>query len=243
MKVAIIGYGKMGRTIERILLERGHDVALIVDVDNAADLCAETCAGLDVAIEFSAPDAAFGNVRKCLEMGLPVVCGTTAWGDRMAEAKELCEKNNGAFFYSSNYSVGVNVMFALSRKLAKIMNTIGGYSVSMEETHHIHKKDAPSGTAITLAEGIIAETDAMSGWTLVEGEGSEPTEGKLPIVSFREGEVPGIHTVRYESEADVITLIHDAKSRAGFALGAVLAAEYIVGKKGCFTMSDLFKFE
>jgi 4-hydroxy-tetrahydrodipicolinate reductase len=161
----------------------------------------------------------------------------------MTEAKELCEANNGAFFYSSNYSVGVNVMFALSRKLAKIMNTIGGYGVSMEETHHIHKKDAPSGTAITLAEGIIAETDSVNGWTLVEGEGSEPTEGKLPIVSFREGEVPGIHTVRYESEADVITLTHDAKSRAGFALGAVLAAEYIVGKKGCFTMSDLFKFE
>ena len=175
MNVAIIGYGKMGHTIERILVERGHNVALIIDVDNASDLCAEKCAGVDVAIEFSAPDAAFGNVRKCLEMGLPVVCGTTAWGDRMAEAKELCEQNDGAFFYSSNYSVGVNVMFALSRKLAAIMNTVGGYKVSMEETHHIHKKDAPSGTAITLAEGIIAELDRKSEWAmgdLVNPDGS-----------------------------------------------------------------------
>jgi len=242
MRVAIIGYGKMGHIIESILKERGHDVALIIDIDNASDLCAEKCADIDVAIEFSAPDAAFANVRKCLEMGLPVVCGTTAWGERMAEAKELCEANNGAFFYSSNYSVGVNVMFALSRKLAKIMNTIGGYKVSMEETHHIHKKDAPSGTAITLAEGILSEIPTIKNWTLIEGEGSA-AEDSLPIVSFREGEVPGIHTVRYESEADVITLTHDAKSRAGFALGAVLAAEFIVGKKGCFTMSDLFKFE
>jgi len=232
----------MGHIIESILKERGHDVALIIDIDNASDLCAEKCADIDVAIEFSAPDAAFANVRKCLEMGLPVVCGTTAWGERMAEAKELCEANNGAFFYSSNYSVGVNVMFALSRKLAKIMNTIGGYKVSMEETHHIHKKDAPSGTAITLAEGILSEIPTIKNWTLIEGEGSA-AEDSLPIVSFREGEVPGIHTVRYESEADVITLTHDAKSRAGFALGAVLAAEFIVGKKGCFTMSDLFKFE
>lgn len=242
MRVAIIGYGKMGHIIESILKERGHDVALIIDIDNASDLCAEKCADIDVAIEFSAPNAAFANVRKCLEMGLPVVCGTTAWGERMAEAKELCEANNGAFFYSSNYSVGVNVMFALSRKLAKIMNTIGGYKVSMEETHHIHKKDAPSGTAITLAEGILSEIPTIKNWTLIEGEGSV-AEDSLPIVSFREGEVPGIHTVRYESEADVITLTHDAKSRAGFALGAVLAAEFIVGKKGCFTMSDLFKFE
>lgn len=242
MRVAIIGYGKMGHIIESILKERGHDVALIIDIDNASDLCAEKCADIDVAIEFSAPDAAFANVRKCLEMGLPVVCGTTAWGERMAEAKELCEANNGAFFYSSNYSVGVNVMFALSRQLAKIMNTIGGYKVSMEETHHIHKKDAPSGTAITLAEGILSEIPTIKNWTLIEGEGSV-AEDSLPIVSFREGEVPGIHTVRYESEADVITLTHDAKSRAGFALGAVLAAEFIVGKKGCFTMSDLFKFE
>ncbi len=232
----------MGHIIESILKERGHDVALIIDIDNASDLCAEKCADIDVAIEFSAPDAAFANVRKCLEMGLPVVCGTTAWGERMAEAKELCEANNGAFFYSSNYSVGVNVMFALSRKLAKIMNTIGGYKVSMEETHHIHKKDAPSGTAITLAEGILSEIPTIKNWTLIEGEGSA-AEDSLPIVSFREGEVPGIHTVRYESDADVITLTHDAKSRAGFALGAVLAAEFIVGKKGCFTMSDLFKFE
>ncbi|MBE6209933.1 MAG: 4-hydroxy-tetrahydrodipicolinate reductase [Rikenellaceae bacterium] len=242
MRVAIIGYGKMGHIIESILKERGHDVALIIDIDNASDLCAEKCADIDVAIEFSAPDAAFANVRKCLEMGLPVVCGTTAWGERMAEAKELCEANNGAFFYSSNYSVGVNVMFALSRKLAQIMNTIGGYKVSMEETHHIHKKDAPSGTAITLAEGILSEIPTIKNWTLIEGEGSV-AEDSLPIVSFREGEVPGIHTVRYESDADVITLTHDAKSRAGFALGAVLAAEFIVGKKGCFTMSDLFKFE
>ena len=232
----------MGHIIESILKERGHDVALIIDIDNASDMCAEKCADIDVAIEFSAPNAAFANVRKCLEMGLPVVCGTTAWGERMAEAKELCEANNGAFFYSSNYSVGVNVMFALSRKLAKIMNTIGGYKVSMEETHHIHKKDAPSGTAITLAEGILSEIPTIKNWTLIEGEGSV-AEDSLPIVSFREGEVPGIHTVRYESEADVITLTHDAKSRAGFALGAVLAAEFIVGKKGCFTMSDLFKFE
>ncbi len=242
MRVAIIGYGKMGHIIESILKERGHDVALIIDIDNASDLCAEKVADIDVAIEFSAPDAAFANVQKCLEIGLPVVCGTTAWGDRMAEAKALCEANNGAFFYSSNYSVGVNVMFALNRQLAKIMNKIGGYKVSMEETHHIHKKDAPSGTAITLAEGIISELDTVDGWSLMESESDVCADGKMPIVSFREGEVPGIHTVRYESEADVITLTHDAKSRAGFALGAVLAAEFIVGKKGCFGMADLFKF-
>ena len=234
----------MGKEIERIAIERGHEIVSKIDIDNSADIEGEAFASADVAIEFTAPSVAYDNCKRAMAAGVKVVSGSTGWMQQHGEEmKSLCENEGKTLFWSSNFSLGVAIFSAVNRYLAKIMNNYSGYSVEMTETHHIHKKDAPSGTAITLAEGIIAETDAVSGWTLVEGEGSEPTEGKLPIVSFREGEVPGIHTVRYESEADVITLTHDAKSRAGFALGAVLAAEYIVGKKGCFTMSDLFKFE
>lgn len=237
MRAAIIGYGKMGHVIEQILLSRGHEVVLKIDLNNGSDLCAAKLHNVDVAIEFTTPATAFDNVRRCLECGVAVVSGTTGWGDKLDEARKLCKERGGAFFYSSNYSVGVNIMFAVSRRLAELVNSVGGYSVSMTETHHVHKKDAPSGTAITLAEGIAAEMDGINGWTLAPESASD----KIQITALREGEVAGIHTVRYESDADSITLTHDAKNRSGFALGAVLAAEFTAGKQGCFSMNDMLK--
>jgi 4-hydroxy-tetrahydrodipicolinate reductase len=238
MKVAIIGYGKMGRQIERTLTERGHEVALIVDVDNAGDLSTEGMRGVDVAIEFTAPDAALGNIVKCLEIGVPVVCGTTAWTAHLPEVEALCRERDGAFFYASNYSIGVNVMFALNRQLARIMNRFPEYDVTVEETHHTQKKDAPSGTAITIAADIVASLDRKTEW--VGQVTTAPAE--LEVTSVRRSTVAGIHTVTYESPVDTLTLSHTIKERSGLALGAVLAAEFLVGKKGLFTMNDLLGF-
>jgi 4-hydroxy-tetrahydrodipicolinate reductase len=238
MRVAIIGYGKMGHQIERTLTERGHEVALIIDVDNATDLSAEGMRGVDVAIEFTAPDAALGNIKKCLEIGVPVVCGTTAWTAHLPEVEALCRRRDGAFFYASNYSIGVNVMFALNRELARIMNRFPEYDVTVEETHHTQKKDAPSGTAITLAEGIIGGLDRKTEWT---GQTTTAPE-ELEVTSIRRSTVAGIHTVIYESPVDTLTLSHTIKERSGLALGAVLAAEFLVGKKGIYTMNDLLGF-
>ncbi len=235
MNVALIGYGKMGREIEKILVARGHQVGLIVDVDNAGDLCAEKMRGIDVAIEFSAPDAAFGNVCRCIEAGVPVVCGTTAWFDRLTEAKALCIKKNGAFFYATNYSIGVNLAFRLNQALARMMAPFGQYDVTIEETHHTQKKDAPSGTAITLAEGILENLDRKTRW--VAHTTTEPEE--LEITSVRRSVVPGTHVVTYESDCDYITLTHCAKSRTGLAQGAVAAAEFLAGRTGVYTMDDL----
>ncbi len=227
MKVAIIGYGKMGHEIEKVLLERGHEVALRIDVENRErDMVAEKFVDIDLAIEFTSPATAYDNIKQCLLMGVPVLSGSTGWLERKAEVDALCRQQGGAFFYSSNYSLGVNVLFRLNRWLAKVMAPMEQYNVKIEETHHIHKLDAPSGTAATLAEEMA-----------VASEGRKVV-AKEDIISYREGEVPGIHTITYDSEEDTLTVSHSAKSRRGLALGAVLAGEWLVGRKGVFSMDD-----
>ena len=238
MKIALIGYGKMGKTIEKIALERGHEIVSVIDVSNPEDFNSAAFKSADVAIEFTVPSTALSNYMKCFEANVPVVSGTTGWLDRMDEVKEKCEKEGKTFFYASNYSIGVNIFFFFFCYLARIMNNFPSYNVRMTETHHIHKLDAPSGTAITLAEGILEQVDRKERWVLETEE--KPTD--LAIHAIREGEVPGIHEIIYDSEADYISIKHDAKSRAGFALGAVVAAEFTAGKKGFLGMKDLFKF-
>ncbi|MGL4292378.1 MAG: 4-hydroxy-tetrahydrodipicolinate reductase [Bacteroidales bacterium] len=238
MKIALIGYGKMGHTIERIARERGHEIVCIIDKDNQQDFNSEAFRSADVAIEFSMPAAAMDNYSRCFAANVPVVAGTTGWLDRISEIKEACADGKQTFFYASNFSIGVNIFFALNKYLARIMNNYPAYNVRMEETHHIHKLDSPSGTAITLAEGIIGNIDAKHSWT----ESETPKADELEITAFRRDEVPGIHTVIYESPVDTITITHDAKSREGFALGAVVAAEFVCGKKGFLTMEDMMKF-
>lgn len=238
MKTAIIGYGKMGREIERILLERGHEVALVIDADNTADLNAENLKDIDVALEFTTPSTACENIRRCLECGTAVVCGTTGWTEHLGEMKRLCGEHGGAMFYASNYSLGVNLMFRLNRRLAEMMNPLPQYDVRIGEVHHTQKKDAPSGTAISLADDIIDRLDRKVGWV------NEPSCGdasKIAIASVREGMIPGIHTVEYESEDDILELKHTIKNRRTLALGAVVAAEYLCGKRGFHTMDDLLK--
>ena len=239
MKIALIGYGKMGREIERILVERGHSIALIVDRDNTDDLTPENLHGVDAAIEFTTPSTAFDNLRICFEAGVPVVCGTTGWTERLHEAEALCRQHGGAFFHPSNNTIGLNVLFEVKRKLAEQMNRFGAYDVTVEETHHTQKKDAPSGTAITLAGDILDRIDRKTHWT--SGTTTEPDA--LEIASVRRSVVPGIHTVTYESEADVLSITHCAKNRCGFATGAVMAAEFVAGKKGIFSMKDLLGLE
>lgn len=238
MKIALIGYGKMGKTIEQIALNRGHQIVSIVDINNPEEFQSDNFKSADVAIEFTTPATAFDNYMKSFAAGVPVVSGTTGWLDHIGEIKEKCAKEGKTFFYASNFSIGVNIFFALNKHLAKIMNNFPSYAISMTETHHIHKLDAPSGTAITLAEGIIENVDRKERWTLETAE--QPTD--LPIHAIREGEVPGIHEVTYESDVDYISIKHDAKSRAGFALGAVVAAEFTAGKKGFLGMDDMLKF-
>lgn len=238
MKIALIGYGKMGKTIEQIALNRGHQIVSIVDINNPEEFQSANFKSADVAIEFTTPATAFDNYMKSFAADVPVVSGTTGWLDRIGEIKEKCAKEGKTFFYASNFSIGVNIFFALNKYLAKIMNNFPVYNISMTETHHIHKLDAPSGTAITLAEGILENVDRKERWTLETAE--QPTD--LPIHAIREGEVPGIHEVTYESDVDYISIKHDAKSRAGFALGAVVAAEFTAGKKGFLGMDDMLKF-
>ena len=238
MNIALIGYGKMGKTIEQIALQRGHQIVSIIDINNTADFESEAFRSADVAIEFTTPATALGNYMRCFAANVPVVSGTTGWLEHLDEVKAKCEQEGKTFFYASNFSVGVNIFFALNRYLAKIMNGFPAYDVRMTEVHHIHKLDAPSGTAITLAEGILENVERKERWTLETAE--QPTD--LPIHAIREGEVPGIHEIIYESEADTISIKHDAKSRAGFALGAVIAAEFTAGKKGFLGMNDLFHF-
>ncbi|MEG1617057.1 MAG: 4-hydroxy-tetrahydrodipicolinate reductase [Bacteroidales bacterium] len=237
MKIALIGYGKMGHTIERIAIDRGHEIVSIIDRDNQEDFNSDAFKSADVAIEFSMPASAMENYRKCFAANVPVVAGTTGWLDQMPEIKQACEQDGKTFFYASNFSIGVNIFFALNKYLAKIMNNYPAYNVRMEEVHHIHKLDSPSGTAITLAEGILENVDRKTKWE----EGREPAADELEITAFRRDEVPGIHTVIYESDVDTISMTHDAKSREGFALGAVVAAEFVKGKKGFLTMADLMK--
>lgn len=238
MNIALIGYGKMGHEIEKIAISRGHKIVSIIDVNNPDDFESDAFKSADVAIEFSTPDSAISNYRKSFAANVPVVAGTTGWLDHLDEVKKACAQEGKTFFYASNYSLGVNIFFALNKYLAKIMNNYPNYDVRMDETHHIHKLDAPSGTAITLAEGVIENVDRKDSWRLEV----EEKDTDLAIHCIRVGEVPGIHEIVYESEADIISIKHDAKSRAGFALGAVLAAEFTNGKKGFLGMSDMLNF-
>lgn len=237
MKIALIGYGKMGHAIEQIALQRGHEIVSVIDVNNQEDFTSDAFKSADVAIEFSMPAVAMDNYRRAFAAGVPVVSGTTGWLEHLPEIKEAC-KAGQTFFYASNFSLGVNIFFALNKYLAKIMNDFPAYDVRMVETHHVHKLDAPSGTAITLAEGLIDNIERKNKWV----ERKDPAEDEIGICSVREGEVPGIHTVIYESDVDTISITHDAKSRMGFALGAVIAAEFTCGKKGFLTMQDMLKF-
>lgn len=241
MKIALIGYGKMGHEIEKILVSRGHTLPLIIDQDNTDQLTAENLNQCDVAIEFTTPATAFDNIVTCLKAGIPTVCGTTAWLDRLPEVTDLCQQTSGAFFYASNYSIGVNIFFAINRQLARMMNQFPEYDVTLNEVHHIQKKDAPSGTAVTLAEDILAGIDRKTSWHL----GTTTDRDKLEVTAQRRAMVPGIHTIVWESDADTITIDHNAKNRSGFAMGAVLAAEYLADKRGTgkvYGMKDLLGF-
>jgi len=238
MKIALIGYGKMGKIIERIALERGHNIVSIIDIDNKNDFDSEAFKSADVAIEFSVPQVAVDNIKSAFKAGVPIVSGTTGWSDALPELKKLIDANGYTLFWASNYSLGVNIFSAANVFLAKLMNSYPNYNVEMTEIHHTQKLDAPSGTAITLAEGILENLERKTNWTK-EVE-TKPTD--LAIKSIREGQVPGIHTIRYESDVDSIEITHDAKSREGFALGAVVAAEFTAGKKGLLGMHDLMKF-
>ena len=251
MKIAIIGYGKMGRMIEQIARGRGHDIVSIIDVDNQQDFDSEAFASADVAIEFTNPTAAYGNYLRAFCKGVKVVSGSTGWmKDHGDDVRRLCTEGGNTLFWASNFSVGVAIFSAVNRYLARIMNGFPQYDVRMEETHHVHKLDAPSGTAITLAEEIVAGMDRKTGWvkgTFTAADGTVSGTGqcdadKVAVSSVRRGEVPGIHTITYDSEADSITITHDAHSRRGFALGAVLAAEFTASHSGLLTISDMFKF-
>ncbi|WP_405291077.1 4-hydroxy-tetrahydrodipicolinate reductase [Algibacter sp. Ld11] len=230
MNIALLGYGRMGQTIEQIAIKRGHNIVLKVDKDDTDYDITKA----DVAIDFSIPNVAFNNISNCLNNNVPVISGTTGWLENYDNAVALCKEKKGAFIYASNFSLGVNIFFELNKTLAKMMSTLEQYNVSMEEIHHTKKLDAPSGTAITLAEGIIANTPHYDGWML-----DAKADKKLPIVAKRIEDVPGTHTVTYQSEVDTITIDHVAHNRQGFALGAVIAAEWIVGKSGVFTMNDV----
>lgn len=235
MKILLLGYGKMGKIIERIALERGHEIAGRITSSNRHELDRIQA---DVAIEFSNPEAAFDNIRHCLAHHIPVVCGTTGWLDKKPEIEKLTASCNGAFFYASNFSVGVNIFFRLNEYLAHMMNAHNQYDVHIDEIHHTEKKDAPSGTAITLAQGIVKNINRLTKW--VSGSSAERTE--LPISSFRIDQVPGTHHVKYASGIDDIEIRHTAHSREGFALGAVQVAEWIPGKKGVLGMEDFLQF-
>jgi 4-hydroxy-tetrahydrodipicolinate reductase len=235
MRIALIGYGKMGKEIEKIALDRGHEVVLKIDISNQDELTPANLQKAEVAIEFTIPNSATANYKLCFQAGIPVVSGTTGWLEKLQEVHQMCRAMNGTFFYASNFSLGVNIFFALNEKLAELMANRPEYSVSMKEIHHTQKLDAPSGTAITLAEGILKKIPVKTSW--VNQATDKP--GELGIVSERTGQVPGTHTIKYDSETDSIEITHAAKSRKGFALGAVLAAEFSVGKKGILSMNDL----
>ena len=251
MKIALIGYGKMGHMIEQIALERGHEIVSIIDVDNIEDFDSPAFASADVAIEFTNPTAAFANYQRAFAHNVKVVSGSTGWmQNHKAEVERMCTEGGQTLFWASNFSIGVAIFSAVNRYLAKIMNGFPQYNVEMEEVHHVHKLDAPSGTAITLAEEIIKDLDRKDKWVKgfqhaadgTESGSNEVAPNELPIASIRRDEVPGIHSISYDSEADKITITHDAHSRKGFALGAVLAAEYTKEHTGLLTTSDLFKF-
>ena len=228
----------MGKIIERIALERGHEIVSVIDIDNREDFQSEAFRSADVAIEFTTPHIALQNYDEAFRAGVAVVSGTTGWTEHLEEVRANVEKNNHTLFWSSNFSLGVNIFMTLNSYLAKMMNQFPDYNVEMTEIHHTQKLDAPSGTAITLAEGILGNLDRKTVWV----KDTENNSDELAIKSIREGQVPGIHTIRYESAVDSIEITHDAKSREGFALGAVIAAEFTAGKKGFLGMGDLLQF-
>jgi 4-hydroxy-tetrahydrodipicolinate reductase len=238
MRIALIGYGKMGRAIEKTALARGHEIVLKIDLENGHDMTPENLSGADVAIEFTGPSSAPANLIKCAEAGIPAICGSTGWLDQYPVVKSAFEKSGSAFLYASNFSIGVNIFFELNKKLAGLMAPHPEYAVEMKEIHHSQKKDAPSGTAITLAEQIISEIPALKNWVNQPAEKS----GELPILSERVDPAPGTHMVKYHSAIDDIEIIHTAHNREGFAGGAVLAAEFILHKKGIFSMKDVLGF-
>ena len=238
MKIALIGYGKMGHMIEEIARSRGHEIVSIIDVDNQEDFESDAFASADVAIEFTNPTAAYGNYLKAFAKGVKVVSGSTGWmKDHGDDVRRMCNEEGQTLFWASNFSIGVAIFSAVNRYLARIMNQFPQYDVEMEETHHVHKLDHPSGTAITLGEEIVGALDRKTGWA---EDTTDPA--LLRIDHIRRGEVPGIHTIRYDSEADLITISHDAHSRRGFALGAVMAAEYTRDHSGLLTINDMFTF-
>jgi len=238
MKIALIGYGKMGKEIEKVAISRGHEIVVRIDPIAGEDFNSQIFPSADIAIEFTTPETALNNYRECFKHNIPVVSGTTGWLKNIDEIKEWCEKKGQTFFYASNFSIGVNLFFELNSYLAQIMNGFSEYEINISETHHTQKKDAPSGTAITLAEKIIQNIDRKTKWEL----NNQSTEKKIEIQSFREGETVGIHTVRYESPVDIIEIKHSAKSRSGFANGAILAAEFAINHKGFLSMKQLLNF-
>ncbi len=245
MKIALLGYGKMGKIIEKIATDRKHEIVLIIDHDNLQELTAENLQKADVAIEFSTPATVLSNIGHCFKAGIPVVVGTTGWYDQLPVVKQQCEENNGTLIYASNFSIGVNIFFHVNKVLAKLMNNYPYYDVQVEEIHHVQKLDSPSGTAITIAEGILDNLDSKNEWTNVLTDSNGDVEDNLKadqllIESHRIDSVPGTHTVIYDSEVDSIEFKHTAHNRNGFALGAVLAAEWISGKKGFFSVADMF---
>ncbi len=258
MKIALIGYGKMGHAIERIARIRCHEIVSVIDIDNAADMDGDVFASADVAIEFTTPATAPGNIVRATSHGVPVVCGSTGWAAAKDEVEKCVTDAGSALLASSNFSIGVNIFNAVNRRLAHLMSHLPQYTPYMSETHHVHKLDHPSGTAITLAEGIIAENERIGKWVdkgMVNAVSELPTKeekletitvgnfaaDELPVMSYRRGEVPGIHTVLWDSPVDSIKITHSAKSRDGFALGAVIAAEWLAGKKGIFTIDQMME--
>ena len=235
MKIALIGYGKMGMAIEEIARQRGHEIVLKINIDNLEDNTIRNIQKADVAIEFTGPESAFENVTRCIDAGVPVVCGSTGWLNKFDEAKEYCSKKSGALLYASNYSVGVNIFFAINKTLATLIAPHKEYEVHLTEVHHTQKKDAPSGTAITLAEQILEQFTRKKKW--VNHKVNDPEQ--LSIISERVDPAPGTHRVHYHSEVDDIEIIHTAHNRKGFATGAVLAAEFLQGKKGTYAMADV----
>lgn len=238
MRIALIGYGKMGKAIERIAVVRGHEIVLKIDLDNSFELTKENLSKADLAIEFTGPSSAESNLLKCADAGIRVVCGSTGWLEKYEEVKQAFEKKALAFLYASNFSIGVNIFFELNKKLASLMAPFPEYAVELREIHHTQKKDAPSGTAITLAEQILANIPSLNSWVNKQSEDA----GVLPILSERMDPAPGTHLVKYHSSIDDIEIIHTAHNREGFAGGAVLAAEFIQNKKGIFSMKDVLGF-
>jgi len=248
MKIALLGYGKMGKIIEKIATDRGHEIILKIDENTLSDMTVENLKKVDAAIDFTTPDSVLGNIQKCFEAQTPIVVGTTGWYGQLQQVKNDCEKHDSALLYASNFSVGVNVFFHVNQVLARLMNKYPYYEVQVEEIHHAQKLDSPSGTAMTIAEGIIENLDAKSEWVNVleqsGGEGiNQVKNNQVLIESLRIDSVPGTHTVIYDSEVDSIEFKHTAHNRSGFALGAVLAAEWINGKKGFYTARDMFNFD